>query len=187
MKFIFEVFLLLATIVDAQIDNPDLEPIAGNTYRLKPRLLFGIGSLVSNDNNDGGVVSFESINFKYGKRENLFENFSVNFFMESGIVFFNSDIVNYSEGTHDDFILPVYLKLGPEIKITDGLFFDISAGGVLFVPYFYPYPILGINANYRVGLSRNIFLEIESGAHIIPLANSYPTYLPYLGIGISFN
>ena len=95
--------------------------------------------------------------------------------------------MNHSEGVHDEYILPFYLKLGPEMKIADGLFFDISVGGVLFVPYFYPYPMVGINANYRVGLSGNIFLEIESGTHIIPLANSYPTYLPYFWVGISFH
>ena len=88
VKYIFVLVLLLGTRVNAQTDNRDIEPRAGNTYRLKPRLLFGIGGLVSKDNDGGGAVSFESLNFKYSKKDNLFRNFTVKFFMESGIVFF---------------------------------------------------------------------------------------------------
>ncbi len=185
MKVLLILLFFIASNIFAQQSIEKSNQTKAGTYKVRPRVFFGLGSEFSSSPMDGKIASFENFNLRLGKKKAAFQEFTIGFFSEAGLILFNENVFDNVEVS--DFYLPIYIKLGPELKINDNFLACISFGGFLLMPNFYPYLAMNVSANYIVELSKYISLEIESGTAIMFESNHYPLYLPYIGLGFSFN
>jgi len=115
-------------------------------------------------------MPFMNFNYRATYLDNNAETFDLAFAIEGGV-----NIV------HEYF--PIYVKTGPEIKLAEN-FYAAGSLGILGI-FLTPVPFYGFNGFYLIEISKNIYLELETGIHAATIEPDKPTY--YFNLGISLN
>lgn len=185
MRFILTLLIVLSTFISAQINPPSKLDSMNSKYRLVPRVFFGIGSFVSESTSEEAISPFINFSLRFRKTESTSQFFALSFFAEAGLAVLYEKSTRESEDAGNTIYFPMYIKLGPEVKIMDGLYLSSALGGFLAFPLDYFYTYLSIQSDYFIKLKKKMNLDFEVGVHLIP-NEGYPSYAPYLVIGLSF-
>jgi hypothetical protein len=157
-----------------------------NNLVFKPRILLGIGFDSPVKKGDKLLDIFGAFNIRLASDEESWTNRSVSIFLELGILYLTptSDLFK-------KYLLPLYFRLGSEIKIGNNFLLCPYAGytGVnnIHEGVFFAGLGIGVSLNYKYQIFEGLTLAIEGGTNLFPISGNYPTYIPYLGIGLSFD
>lgn len=157
-----------------------------NNLVFKPRILFGTGFDSPAKKGDKLIDVFGGFNLRLASDEESWRNRSISIFLELGILY-----ITPTADLLDHYPLTFYFRAGPDIKIADYFLFspyigltgfDNSREGYAFYSYY-----MGACLNFNYKIAEGVRLECEIGSNLIPSARHYPTHIPYLGIGLSFD
>jgi hypothetical protein len=157
-----------------------------NNLVFKPRILFGTGFDSPVKKGDTLLDVFGAFNIRLASDEESWTNRSVSIFLELGILY-----ITPAADLFKKYFLPLYFRLGSEIKIGNNFLLCPYAGysGVnnIHEEVFFAGLGIGVSLNYKYQMFEGLNLAIEGGTNLFPISGNYPTYTPYLGIGLSFD
>ena len=121
-------------------------------FRLQPSL----ATTLQSSSIDITIPFFVNFNYRNSQLDSadLKKNFTITFSTESGINVF----------TEEFFLLP-YLKIGPELRISNYFYFDLHAGIGVSLPLWgiHPIPFIGSEIGYIIPLNDFYSIEFEAG------------------------
>ena len=157
-----------------------------NNLVFKPRILFGTGFDSPVKKGDKLLDVFGAFNIRLASDEESWTNRSVSIFLELGTLYLTPAADLFKK-----YFFPLYFRLGSEIKIGSNFLLCPYAGyaGVknIHEEVFFSGLGIGVSLNYKYQIFEGLNLAIEGGTNLFPISGNYPTYTPYLGIGLSFD
>ncbi len=183
MASIFRYLMPFFFIIPFNILAQDLldikEQSSSNLSRLKMQM--GYVSLIQQKFQPEFRNYFLNLSYRSSGFNESSKPFTINFAFEPGVNFLFAD----ARDSYSLWLFP-YAKFGPEMKITNNVFFGGSLGLLLLTDFenFAPFPFWGVNSFYQINLSGNLNAEIEAGFHSAFYFDNL-SYLTYVSIGIS--
>lgn len=157
-----------------------------NNLVFKPRILLGTGFDSPVKKGDKLLDIFGAFNIRLASDEESWTNRSVSIFLELGTLYLTPAADLFKK-----YFLPLYFRLGSEINIGNNFLLCPYAGyaGVnnIHEEVFFAGLGIGVSLNYKYQIFEGLNLAIEGGTNLFPISGNYPTYTPYLGIGLSFD
>jgi len=165
--YLIIIIFIVTTNIFSQID---LDSQNVETNKTLSRLKLSGGYFIGKYSEVGEDFPFLNFNFRATQLNKISNQFDVGLALEAG--------VNFTGG-----LFPLYAKAGPEIKVIDNIIVGANLGYLgIFI---YPIPFYGLNAFYLFEISKNIFIELESGFHSSFTEKNAP--IVYINFGISVN
>jgi hypothetical protein len=157
-----------------------------NNLIFKPRIIFGTGFDSPVKKGDKLLDVFRAFNLRLASDEESWRNRNVSIFLELGVLY-----ITPAADLPKKHLLPFYFRLGSEVKIRSNLLLCPYVGFAyvnnISEEIFFAELGIGVSVNYKYPLFEGVSLAFEGGTNLFPISGNYPTYTPYLGIGLSFD
>lgn len=167
-------------------DNDSLITDFSNNLVFKPGILFGSGLATLVKKGEKLLDVFGAFNLRLASDEESWSNRNISIFLELGV----SYIVPAADLSQKH-LLPFYFRLGSEIKIGSNFLLCPYAGFVwlnnIREGIFFAEMGIGVSLNYKYQVFEGVSLAFEAGTTLFPVSGNYPIYIPYLGLGLSFD
>jgi hypothetical protein len=171
--------LIILNIANAQTQE---SITTQDTIKLsRTTLSSGYALLITQDNNTHFNTAFLNVHLRANGFNEFSKIYAVSWSFEPGV----NVLVPINKNTLP--IPMIYVKSGPEFKVSNRVYFAISAGlnVLIWDRAGFPLPFCGINIFYLTNFLKRQFLEFETGFHTtIPFT---PALLFYITLGISFH
>ena len=144
-------------------------------------LASGYALLVTKDDKSHFNTAFINVHLRANGFNEFTKIYAVGWSLEPGV----NVLVPINNNTPP--IPMIYVKTGPEFKVSNKLYFAMSAGVNVLIwdRTGFPLPFCGLNIFYLSNIFKKEFLEFETGFHTtIPFS---PALLFYITLGISFH
>lgn len=141
----------------------------------------GYALLVTKDDNSHFNTAFMNVHLRVNGFNEFTKIYAVSWSLEPGV----NVLVPINDNTPP--IPMIYIKTGPEFKVSNKVYFAMSAGinVLIWGRSGFPLPFCGLNVFYLTNIFKKEFLEFETGFHTtIPFS---PALLFYITFGISFH
>jgi hypothetical protein len=185
--FCLIVFLLFVSNSFCQTyDSDSLTTDFPNNLVFKPRILFGTGFATPVKKGDKLLDVFGAFNLRLASDEESWRDRNISIFLELGVLY-----ITPAADLPKKHLLPFYFRLGSEVKIRSNLLLCPYVGFAyvnnISEEIFFAELGIGVSVNYKYPLFEGVSLAFEGGTNLFPISGNYPTYTPYLGIGLSFD
>lgn len=178
-------FILILLICAAQVRV--LPQIYQEQSSLLSRVKLGLGAVTNLSDEKVFFIKHPFFNISY--RFSAFDKFSSTVKLKgafelglNGLILADKEIGVYA------FYPLLYLKGGPELRLSRNAFISSSAGlaFIYFIGEIGIIPFAGLNGFYLIRLSDKTYIEFETGFHIPAVSFQKTNYLTYISAGISF-
>ena len=158
------------------------DTVTQDTTKLsRTTLATGYALLVTKDDKTHFNTAFINAHLRANGFDEFTKIYAVSWSLEPGV----NILVPINNNTPP--IPMIYVKTGPEFKVSNKLYFAMSAGVNVLIwdRTGFPLPFCGLNIFYLSNIFKKEFLEFETGFHTtIPFS---PALLFYITLGISFH
>ncbi len=160
--------LLLSQVINSQTLSDSIKTETKTLSRLKLAPGYASGSFYE----EGENTSFLDFGYRATELKKDYPGFEFGLSFDAGIII-------YTNG-----FFPFYVKGGPEVKISRNLIVGANFSYTSIFGIYRPISYYGFDGSWLLNVSRNIYLELESG---IDFGIGYSTPMLYISLGFSVN